>query len=68
MIIELSPQKGGHAYACQTNTDCREMEIPASANVNPIGLNCSISKPEYDCLYTVKKYTAAKPLEISIPN
>lgn len=63
MIIELSPQTGGYAYACQTEELCTEMKIPANSNDNPIGLNCSLGKPQYDCLYTVEKYTASKPLE-----
>lgn len=66
LIIGLSPRSGGHAYACQTQDHCSEMEIPASSGDNPIGLNCSIGGPQYDCLYTVEKYTAAKPLEVSL--
>jgi len=63
LTIGLSPRSGGYAYACQTADHCSVMEIPASSNDNPNGLDCSIGRPQYDCIYTVEKYTAAKPLE-----
>lgn len=63
LIVELSSQKGGHAYACQTNDKCGVMEIPERESETPIGLSCTLDRPEYDCIYTMQKYSAAKPLE-----